>query len=85
MFWDVFFFPFSHRLEIIESKKDSLRRTQSHEEILKLFEGGNYEKVVDILRPVVDTPRSDGDDVEKLKQRLMLVEALLKVKDHKVL
>lgn len=52
---------------------------------MKLFEGGNYEKVVDILRPVVDTPRSDGDDVEKLKQRLMLVEALLKVKDHKVL
>ncbi|PIK34153.1 putative nodal modulator 1 [Apostichopus japonicus] len=46
--------------EIIESKKDSLRRTQSHEEILKLFKGGNYEKVVDILRPVVDTPRSDG-------------------------
>lgn len=40
--------------------------------------------MVDILRPVVDNPRSDGDGGEQLTQRLMLVEALLKIEDYKV-
>ncbi|XP_045675715.1 LOW QUALITY PROTEIN: calcineurin-binding protein cabin-1 [Phyllostomus hastatus] len=77
-------------LEEIDKNLKSLERCQSLEEIQRLYEAGDYEAVVHLLRPTLCTSGLDRAKhlefmtsvPERPAQLLLLQESLLRLKDH---
>ncbi|XP_037014616.2 calcineurin-binding protein cabin-1 isoform X2 [Artibeus jamaicensis] len=77
-------------LEEIDKNLKSLERCQSLEEIQRLYEAGDYEAVVHLLRPTLCTSGLDRPKhlefmtsvPERPAQLLLLQESLLRLKDH---
>ncbi|XP_036923186.1 calcineurin-binding protein cabin-1 isoform X2 [Sturnira hondurensis] len=78
-------------LEEIDKNLKSLERCQSLEEIQRLYEAGDYEAVVHLLRPTLCTSGLDRPKhlefmtsvPERPAQLLLLQESLLRLKDHR--
>ncbi|XP_054448801.1 calcineurin-binding protein cabin-1 [Pteronotus mesoamericanus] len=78
-------------LEEIDKNLKSLERCQSLEEIQRLYEAGDYEAVVHLLRPTLCTSGFDRAKhlefmtsvPERPTQLLLLQESLLRLKDHR--
>ncbi|KAM5310727.1 calcineurin-binding protein cabin-1 isoform 2-T2 [Glossophaga mutica] len=78
-------------LEEIDKNLKSLERCQSLEEIQRLYEAGDYEAVVHLLRPTLCTSGLDRAKhlefmtsvPERPAQLLLLQESLLRLKDHR--
>ncbi|XP_015981616.2 calcineurin-binding protein cabin-1 isoform X1 [Rousettus aegyptiacus] len=77
-------------LEEIDKNLKSLERCQSLEEIQRLYEAGDYESVVHLLRPTLCTSGFDRAKhlefmtsiPERPAQLLLLQDSLLRLKDH---
>ncbi|XP_016059787.1 PREDICTED: calcineurin-binding protein cabin-1 [Miniopterus natalensis] len=78
-------------LEEIDKNLKSLERCQSLEEIQRLYEAGDYEAVVHLLRPTLCTSGFDRAKhlefmtsiPERPAQLLLLQDSLLRLKDHR--
>ncbi|XP_072099642.1 calcineurin-binding protein cabin-1 isoform X1 [Mobula birostris] len=78
-------------LEEIDKKLKSLERCQSLEEVQRLYEMGEYDQVVKLLRPTLSLgaigrtkPLEFGTSIpERPAQLLLLQDSLLKLKDYR--
>ncbi|XP_033111839.1 calcineurin-binding protein cabin-1-like isoform X1 [Anneissia japonica] len=75
-------------LEQICKKKESLQRTQSLEEVRRLFDAGEYKKVSSILLPSLKQPLMKSKSIceqkssERPSQILLLLQSLLKQQEY---
>ncbi|XP_069132021.1 uncharacterized protein [Argopecten irradians] len=77
-------------IDQVKSHQESLHRCQSLEETQKLYEAGNYEKVVDFILQTFTKPQLKGKTVafsaavpERQSQLILLQDSLFKMDAHK--
>ncbi|XP_021355023.1 uncharacterized protein LOC110451375 [Mizuhopecten yessoensis] len=77
-------------IDQVKSHQESLHRCQSLDETQKLYESGNYEKVVDFILQTFTQPQLKGKTMafrtaipERQSQLLLLQDSLYKMEAHK--
>lgn len=69
----------------VRKQKESLERCQSLEEVHRLHDTGEHDKVVELLLQTFTLKQGKlQEDVDRMEQLIMLQESLHVLKDYKV-